>query len=285
MSFIKMQNNLDVVGELSGTLQGLDQATRSPDYMESLIRAAHNKAAKEFDNFAAATGAAGVIPHMFEFGTAGVTEGPSRFRPTDKAAQLWVHVLEGTGGNQEVSFTFRPAVARNPRPTTRSTGVPSKYLRRLSNRKYVFYNKAFVMESGQEVTIDARNGDYLFIPFRHEPPRGKYENTRGYMMWNARKYGPVKAMPGRDVRGNFTKLWGTWWASTGGPMMEGDMVKDFNVDMDRILAASAARAATQRPQPASTVKVEATAAKAETSTISKVRAAVRARLAKMRNKQ
>lgn len=250
MARTKMMNNLDAVGEAVGALMGIADGLEEDEYIESLVRDAHGKAAKAFDVAAAAAGAAGHLTHVFEFGTAGITRGQPKFMdPTSEAARLWTHKVTGTGGNLDIGYTFRPALNRNPIPTTRDTGVPSKYLRRISKRKYVFWNKAFVMETGQTVEIHAKRGNYLFVPFNNEAPRNPL-NRKGFVMWNTKRQGPIMAQPGRTTKGTFTAFWMRWWASQGEEVMAADMMKNVEYDTKKAEKELAKRANSHPVKPA-----------------------------------
>ena len=258
--------DFDALGEISGTIAGLQEATEADDrYLNLLLNDAHKKASDAFDLAAVASSAR--IPHMFEFGTAGVTPGPTRFTPMQKAAQLWQHRLIGQGQNVEVSFNFRPAVQPNPRPTVQNTGVSTKYLRMLSNRKYVFWNKALVMETGQEVQIRAKRGDFLFVPFYGNPPYGSTTSNRGYMMWNSSTLGPIRSRPGARVVGNFGMIWDGFWGTTGGRMMEADVYKNYDSDFKAAMREAEMSARHMAPKPLAASGTRAAHARAKKRTV------------------
>ena len=217
--------------------------------MERLIEDAHGTASRAFDVAAAATASAtgGGIAHMYEFGTAGITKGPVKFPdPTSQAARLWVHTLRGAGGSQEIGYDFRAALHRNPQPTTRDTGVPSKYLRRLSKRKYIFWNKARVMEHGMSVEIKSKQPHgLLFVP------TPGMNAPRGFVMWNTNRKGAIRAVPGATVAGNFTALWMRWWGNEGAALVEGNMRKKVEADT-RIAQREAERRAQAQPMKSAT---------------------------------
>lgn len=245
---LKFMADFDAIGELVGTLEGIQKVAEEDDqYIEMLLRDAHSDASRDFNTAAVASSM--LIPHMFEFGTAGVTPGPIKFAPNDPRAHLWTHEYIGSGKNVEVSFNFRPALSANPRPTTASTGVASKYLKFLSNRKYVFWNKALVMETGMEVNIKAKHGDFLFVPFYGNPSYGKYMNSRGYMMWNSKANGPIRSVPGQNTRGNFGALWDGWWGTTGSKQMGQQVQRNFDRDVRAAFDAAAARSRATELKP------------------------------------
>lgn len=237
----KVLTNLNGLGVLLGGLEGLTEAENDA-YMGSVIRAAHRKTTNIFDLVAAATARAGVIQHMWEYGTPGITQGrPEHTDPTTPDARLYVHQINGRGPVQDIGFGFRPAKTRNPNPTVANTGVSSKYLQKLSKRKHVFWNKAMVMETGQEVTIAPKNGRFLFIPFRGEGSE-TVGNKKNFVLWDAMKLGPITVQPGRQVAGNFTSFWFSWWNSEGERVMSSAMLEDVNYDIAVAIQKTEARA-------------------------------------------
>ncbi len=229
----KMLNNFEAVSQAVGSYMGMAQGLDERDYLEKIIKDAHKKTARKFDVAMAAQGSAGRMRHMYEYGVPGITEGPPKFGGAlSPNARLWVHKLEGIGGNQEVSFSFRPAVNRNPNPTTKTTGVPSKYLKKISKRKYVFWNKATVMELGLPVEIKSKQPHgKLFVPFYGRPSRYRDNANKGFMMWNAAKYGSIETTPGRTTKGSFSKFWMGWWGSQGEMLIEREMATKIRRDV------------------------------------------------------
>jgi hypothetical protein len=243
----RVLSNLESVGDMVGALKGISEGFDEPSYLEGLIKEAHGDAASMFDIAAASAGAAGPLRHVFEFGTTGVTKGPAKFHdPTDSAARLWVHQMQGIGGRQNIMYTFRPALNRNPKPTTQETGVANVYLRKLSQRKYIFWNKAFVMETGQPVEIKSRQQHgMLFVPFNNKQANNPL-NRKGFVMWNTHKLGPLVVTPGQNTKGNFTTFWMNWWGVQGQNVMEESMRRNVTMDIERAEVAIEKEAAAKR---------------------------------------
>lgn len=261
MAKAKSLNNLEAIGDLIGSYVGMAEGLDEPRYMQQVIERAHKKSANAFDIAVAATAGAGHLQHVYEFGTIGITPGQPKYNPLGQQARLWVHQLKGKGGSQDIGYTFRPAVNRNPVPTTKSTGVASKYLRKISKRKYVFYNKAWVMETGQTVEIHAKRGNYLFVPFYGKPPTNT-ENKRGFVMYNTKSLGPIQQVPGKTTKGTFTTFWMKWWGSQGAKIMESQMRAKVNRDIRYAELRAAKKAAKEAPKPASLVNVNGAVASA-----------------------
>lgn len=243
---INFMVDLDALAEIAGTYDGLNKSFSNSLYVDGMANAAHDDASREFDLTAAASAGAGYLTHMYEYGVQGITKGTGRFSdPTSPAARLWVHNLTGRGGAYDVNFTFRPATQENPRPSTGGTGVPSKYIRYISRRKYVFRNKAMVMETGQEVSIRPKRGSLLFVPFYGDPgPRGT-----GYMMWNADTLGPINVQPGRTTTGTFTAFWENWWRTAGIKSINSYIAEAVSIDTGLALKAAQGRSAKLSPKP------------------------------------
>jgi len=227
-------HNLESLGTMVGHLKGMSDALEDDLYTERLILHAHGKAANVFDVAAAATAGAGYLEHVFEYGVPGITKGQTKFPiATDPKARLWMHKIDGTGGKQDISYSFRPALNINPDHTTASTGVPSKYLRKLSRRKHIFWNKAFVMETGASVRIKSNRGEKGFV---FVPTPGDNE-PRGFVLYPSKLKPAIHARPGRTTMNQFTNFWMTWWSGSGSQIMENTMRSAIEMDIERAEAA------------------------------------------------
>jgi hypothetical protein len=261
---INFKADLDAVLEMIGTFEGINEAYSDAQYLDDTVTRAHREASLQFDLAAAASAGAGYLSHVYEFGVPGITAGPPRISdPTSPAARLWTHNISGTKGMYSINYVFRPAVVPNPQPTKARTGVPSKYLRKLSKRKYVFHSKAFVMETGMEVEITSKEGRRLFVPFYGMP---KQVGNKTYMMYDAEKHGPINTTPGRNTAGTFTAFWEGWWAAQGTKIMEDNITESASADMALAFKAAAARAARIAPTPPATNVNEAVEEKAKKTT-------------------
>lgn len=270
---MRFETNLDALGEIFGAITGIQEGLKDPVYMDGLLKAAHSQATKEFDLAAAATAQTGHMSHMWEYGTPGITGGPPKFPdPTSPAARLWVHKMIGKGGDQIITFTFREAIQRNPRLTTAQTGVPSKYLRKMSRRKYIFRWKARVIETGEEVEITPKNGHLLFVPFYGEEERSERPRGRGYQMYPADRKGPIKVNPGATQAGSFTKFWASWWDARGSQIIDDSVELSVDSDVNAVIDAAALRASKSRPVPAGTGLLAAKTAKSSKETAATLRA-------------
>lgn len=269
-------SNLESIGDLIGALSGISAGLDDEIYMEGIIKSAHGHAATAFDIAAAATAKTGRINHVYEYGVMGITKGLPKFAdPTDPRARLYLHELIGAGGNQDIAYTFRPATQPNPAPTPEDTGVDSKYLSKLSKKKYYFYNRAFVMETGRVVEIKPQNGNFLFVPFYGEPSRNPLY-TRGHILWDASKKGPLYARPGASTRGEFEGFWMNWWGAAGSKIMYTEMEKYVTMDIESaMLEAKRASVEAMKPVQESNILGAVASAKALFGKIFKARTAKR----------
>lgn len=251
----ELMTDMESIGEILGAIAALEHGLDG-DYIDALIVDAHRVASDQFDVTAAATAHAGYMSHMFEYGVPGITHGPPRHQdPTAPTARLWMHDIVGGRGTFNVNFLFRPAATKNPNQTVARTGVADKYIKKLSRRKYIFYNRAVITETGKEVTITSKKGRLLFIPFYGEPPRGNKANKRGYAMVP----GPVTVTPGRTSAGQFTAFWNSWWDTEGTAVVQNHAETRIRADVQEILQTAQAMAEKQRLEHISAVDVNSRA--------------------------
>lgn len=237
--------NLGQVAQLIGTVYGADKAVKTNVYIDSLMRAAHADATKQFDmDLAAQAAATQMFNHMYEWGTIGINKGRTsrRMSPLNPEAQLWKHRLSGgTGRTKGIDFTFRASKVPVPQPTTAKTRVSREHLDRLSGRKHIFYWKAPIIESGMKVKLRPKYAKAIFVPF-YGQPRSPHltsaQRRRGFLYHK----GPLTNIPGhgtiqgRDLAGNFTAFWETWWNTAGNSIIANNMADEFNEHLREILA-------------------------------------------------
>lgn len=275
---LQLHTNMEGIAEIIGAVEGMADRM-DEDYLSGLILEAHRLASDEFDMVATATAAAsGRLSHVFEYGVPGITRGPTRHSdPTSPEARLWMHSIIGGQGVFDINYIFRPAKTPNPQPTTASTGVESKYLRKLSRRKYIFFQRALVMETGQEVTIKSKSGRRLFVPF-YGRESDNPNNTRGYAMVP----GPIRVQPGRESIGNFTSFWNAWWQSEGEEIVRLSIEGNVRRDAEEIIRTGEIEAGKQRMEPIHLVNISQTANGARAKAIKKTTRKTASRKAKKR---
>lgn len=241
--------NLSEVGTLIGSIYGLEQATRTDVYIDNLLKAAHSDAASQFNkDIAAQAAATQMFNHMYEWGTSGINKGRTtrRMNPLSPEAMLWRHKLSGRGRHKGIDWTYRASKVPVPPPTTAKTKVARKYLDRLSGRKNIFMWKAPIIENGMKVKLRPKYANKIFVPFYGQPRSPKlsnYDRKRGFLFHK----GPLTNVPGhgtiqgRDLAGNFTSFWESWWNSAGSAILEEKMHSAVNESVRETLALAGAK--------------------------------------------
>lgn len=259
---LEFKVNFDPLLTAIGAVYGISDAADSSQYMNDVLNSIHSKASQQFDNAAASFATTGRIKHMYEWGTAGINKERTTRRfsdPTSPEARLWVHTSEGEGNIKYIGFDYRLSTVPIPPPTTTKTGVSQEELQKLSDRRYVFYNKAMVMETGMEVEIVGRHSNVLFIPFygNPSPDASKRDVERGFTLYPWPKKGPIKTRPGKKVAGSFTAFFEGWWKTAGMKSMnqQGDL--EFNEDIYIVLDKAEAKGKTERAVRSPKVKTGA----------------------------
>lgn len=237
---MSMKINVDYSGieEAIAQVEGIGDAANDSAYLSALVNNAHNVASLEFDIDVAASAGPGHLSHMYEFGTLGISQGDGKFiDPTSPAARLWVHGISGEGSRtRAIFFMFREAVAPNPEPTSKYTGVEPEVLARLSDKKFVFRRKAEIIEQGETVHIKPQEKPWNFVPFYGRPKHPDYQDdTHIFRAIAGRR--PMVSIPGKlsGMEGTFTAFWATWWRSKGQAFLSGQANVRFNADVIELM--------------------------------------------------
>lgn len=231
----KVISNVDQLAEAIGSYLGMMKSLEQQTYMNNVLEGAFSATLPKFNAHAASRSMAHPedFAHMWEFGTSGITRGKAKYTPMNENARLWNTRMTGTGVNKTIGFIFKPAKSFNPPQTEEETGVAQSVLDRLKSntgeRKYRFPNKAFVYESGTDVNIMPKRSKVLFIPTKTEGlPTGNYARHWGYAWAKSHTYSPGDFS---GVTGNFTAMFGAWWAGSGGNMMFDQMAEQVETDL------------------------------------------------------
>jgi hypothetical protein len=147
---------------------------------------------------------------------------------------LWRYSITGSGKTKQLRFDFVPSTTKVPKKTTKGTGIDQQYLR--NQRRYTFYNKAVVMETGVTLTIKPKEAKALMIPFRGAAPAGARPNDlkRGFTMRPE-----VTVTPGRKFKGNFTSFWFQFFTGDGQRVFESSITKEIRrIFEEQFLAAN-----------------------------------------------
>lgn len=224
--------NLGEVAQMVGSIYGVTETVKTSYYIDALMRYAHSEAAQQFNrDIAAQAIATQMFNHMYEWGTAGINKGRTtrRMNPLSPEAMLWEHRLSGGRSRSKgIDWKFRASKVPVPQPTTAKTKVAREHLDRLSGRKHIFFWKAPIIEYGMKVKLRPKYANAIFVPF-YGKPRSPHlspeDRKRGFIFHK----GPLTNVPGhgtiqgRDLAGNFTAFWESWWNGAGSQILESKM--------------------------------------------------------------
>lgn len=260
----KVVNNLESIGAIIGTFQGVSEAANDPEFINDILMNAHNKALDTF-NVKAAEHSIRMGPlnrafrHMYEYGVPGITPGQTVIAdPTSQAARLWVFKSVSSGRTINTFVHFRDATVPNPKPSQRPElrGLPQDVVNRMSTRKYVFKRRAELTEYGRTVRISPYRAKALIFPSR--------ENDKGYGFW-PRSRGPMKvSLDGESKSGRskhkmaFTNFFLAWWNLDGETQIR---VSASNSFASRIGHAQRATKKINAMKPAQAVNINGTVKK------------------------
>lgn len=235
----RIVTNIEELAEAIGSYIGLMEGLEERQYMDSVLTSAHAKVSFEFDKAAAAKAMSDKsLSHMWEYGTAGITRGKTKFaNPTSARAKLWKNQLIGSGKVKTVGFVIRPATQAVPPHDPDELGIdpedmPQNLAVDRGTVRYKFANKAFVYESGMVVNVVAKRANNLFVPIKTEgkPTRFRGNADRGFVWAKRHSYSPGEMS---DSAGRFTGFFASWWAGIGSEMMGTHMMKRVEGDLIR----------------------------------------------------
>lgn len=205
---IKVEADLGAFANYNGMVAGFTQEIKTDKFKRAMVEHLHFKMMDAFnvhiDAFAIANRLR--LWHMYEWRRVG-----------DPSARLWEPVKRGRGGTIITTIQFKPSKTFIPDVEERSNNPndpvskwPSEMIQRMSNKKYVFYNKAYVMENNIEITIRPRTSSgRLIIP---------NQNAKwGFYMLPKGKSATVRSPGGQNTTGGFRWAWEMYW---GGGLAE-----------------------------------------------------------------
>jgi hypothetical protein len=200
---VEVSADFSEVGFTMGLLSGMSTEVRTNRYLGDVISYVHRQLADEFDvhmDFAVEA-----FPrrfsHVYEW-----NNNPGDDRSRDR---LWEHRLLGSGGTRNATFTWKASVRPIPTPQERARNsddpislVPPEELAKLSNRRYIFYWKAPIMEYDTGVNIRPKYAKALFIPTGNPANPFVFANEFRNLQ------------PGGEAStGQFTTEWVNWWGN------------------------------------------------------------------------
>lgn len=220
--------DLSGINDAIGLSLALEDIGRQSRYAQDLITCAYRHVDEDFNREAAAFAATtGSLGHMFEWGTLGINTGRSNMRPDpmSEKARLWKNEFKPGRKISSLQFKFKPSVAIVPKPTSRKTGIPSDILKRL--KTHIFWNKAYVLESGIPVTVKPKPDNkrqLLFVP-------NLWKGEKGFSMYNR----PTQPNVSAETQGTFNIYWLDFWEGRGEEMIQ-NLVEEYAMeDLKRVV--------------------------------------------------
>lgn len=186
-----------------GLISGMAKEVRTDRYLGDVISYVHRQLADEFDTHMdfAVESFPRRFSHVYEWDK---NAGSDRSRD-----RLWEHRLLGKGGTRNATWTWKASVKPIPTPQERAQDpndpismVPAEELAKLSDRRYIFYWKAPIMEYDYGVSITPKYAKALFVPTGD--PANPFVFTQ-----QVRGLQPG----GEETRGAFTTEWVNWWSN------------------------------------------------------------------------
>jgi len=219
-SYANFEMDLGQVGALEGTIDGLQQVTRTGVYINAVVEDAHAQLSRVFtaNTHAIARAQPKLLHHVYEAGHVGIP-----------GMQLWRNILKGRGAHRRASFEFRPAVRPNELPQA-SSSPSGKTL----NKKYVFRMKPWIMEYGIPVTVRAKEPGGVLAMYLGDSVAGESQFA----------FAPEAKVenPGGKVQGNFTAQFIGWWEQAAPTIYDQQVRFRYERDVQRIVDSSGRKA-------------------------------------------
>lgn len=207
--------NLDKeLGELAGLLSAL----QGRPFMSALIGHGIEVAKMEFHGAVVSHTQSGhTLDHMFEWSN---KEGHVDFR-----GPLWTEFLEDNVSNtRTLRWDYKPARMHNPERAIDEGD---------SQTKYIFRDRAQIMETGKQVDIKSKSGKMLFIPLTPGMTNiTEKDFARGYTFKSE-----IRTVPGQKVKGSFTQYWYNWYSVEAPKVIREDAERYINLKLREVTTA------------------------------------------------
>lgn len=193
-------------GELAlkmGQVSGMSKKVTTKAFVDDLVKVTHAAMTEKFDQFVDMTylNDSSTLHHVYEWG---VPVG-------NPYARLWKHKLLGGGGDRNATWDWRASKRPIPTPAQRAgkahdpmSGLSMEDLHKFSDRKYIFYWKAPVMESGMSAIVAPVNVDRVMFP--------AWTDGGGAELRFGSPESVVDSPGGEETTGSFTAIWSSWWS-------------------------------------------------------------------------
>jgi hypothetical protein len=228
-----VQMNIDMSGVIKGlgAVGALNSTLQTAEYLDLVIDNAFDLANKRFlveaEAYAMATGDLG---HMYEWGTIGVNKWASsrKMKANTEEARLWHTEFIGNKGDRVLTWQWKPSFTTVPVPTKKDTGMSTEVIKKLKSKngtKYIFHQKARIMEMGESVRTKFETGSdskfLLFPAWEWSRADMRPEDVRrGYAIT---KKTDDEVKPGNKAyQGNFTYFWMSYWEGRGAETMQAE---------------------------------------------------------------
>ena len=207
---VEVAADFSEMGFTMGLISGMTKEVRTDRYLGDVISYVHAQLARDFDTHMdfAVEAFPRRFSHVYEW-----DNNPGDDRSRDR---LWEQRLLGRGGNRSATWTWKASVRPIPTPQERAQNpndpislVPPEELAKLSNRRYIFYWKAPIMEYDSGVNIRPKYAKALFIPTG--------DPSKPFVFANEfRNLQPG----GEQSTGAFTSEWTQWWRNQASDSFE-----------------------------------------------------------------
>lgn len=241
------RNAVDIEADLSdgykalGFVQGMSEEISTDRFIGPVLEYAHSRMAEAFDQEMDATAASNedALGHVYEWRMTGLPQG-----------RLWRHTLSGRGDNRQASWKWVASKApiltpeerkANANPNDPITDIDDDELARLSDRKYIFYWKAPIIEYGMTVNIRPVYAKALFVPNRSA--------EKGYVFAKS-----TNNQFQTDGQGRFTAFWTNWWSNGADALWSHEIKRTIEKDLGRSRA-EMAKAVTRKRKKTFSVNV------------------------------
>lgn len=167
MSELEFNMDLSNVGAVMGSITGTMEAVKTKVYIKDLIRGAQHQLGAHFNTHMTllALTQPQRFHHVYEWNHVG-----------QPAFRLWKNTYVGTS-KRVTSFEFLPSHVQVPLPDPEFPPGPKG---QQVHRRYIFWNKARVMEYNIPVHIYVKEAKALFINLRDNPGVNLPDNHKGF---------------------------------------------------------------------------------------------------------
>lgn len=237
---MQIKTNIESLAYHIGSYMGMADGIEQRQYVDDLMVGAHRKTVPDFVKAAGMAAVRYNFTHMYEYGVAGLTRGDTQTLDRNhQNARLWRDVMVGNGSRKFITFIYRNATQRVPKPTEEETGVAQDVLNKLKisqGKRYTFSHKAEIFEQGVDLNIHPKTSKgVLFIPLKEAPflKASPKETQRKYVF---RKKLRINRGEESGATGRFSTFFFKWWGTEGNVLLTKRMDRHVTADIRRMEA-------------------------------------------------